>query len=44
MSNAPMLTLEKLADSQPLPLLNQRTWGAFSILDEGARYKIKRVE
>jgi mannose-6-phosphate isomerase len=44
MPNDPMLTLEKLADSQPLPLLNQRAWGTFSILEEGAGYKIKRVE
>jgi mannose-6-phosphate isomerase len=44
MSNVPLLTLKKVANSQSLTLLNQRTWGAFSILEEGAGYKIKRVE
>ena len=35
---------EQRSDREHSPLYDERPWGSFTVLDEGAGYKVKRIE
>ena len=36
--------METAADQNNSPAFDERPWGSFTVLDEGAGYKVKRIE
>lgn len=39
-----MVEMDKAETTETSPLFDRRPWGTFTVLDEGANYKVKRIE